>query len=240
MLVNVLKNRHLEGEGSLMKLNENKKRNDEEFIEVDVEDFEINEVSEEEIDPETELLEKVKTEIERLVEKKKIDELVGNYITMINDINQINQLKEEYLKTAQVVQAEFENYKKRVQKDKDWSNFQNKQKILQRFLILYDDIERTQEMFSNHPNVEQANDAVNLIFSNLKSAFESLDVEIIDPLGEIFNPQFHEAVYALEKEGEQKNKIIEVISKGFIVENTVIRPAKVVIAKAIEEETKEE
>ena len=240
MLVNVLKNRHLEGEGSLMKLNENKKRNDEEFIEVDVEDFEINEVSEEEIDPETELLQKVKSEIERLVEKKKIDELVGNYITMINDINQINQLKEEYLKTAQVVQAEFENYKKRVQKDKDWSNFQNKQKILQRFLILYDDIERTQEMFSNHPNVEQANDAVNLIFSNLKSAFESLDVEIIDPLGEIFNPQFHEAVYALEKEGEQKNKIIEVISKGFIVESTVIRPAKVVIAKAIEKETKEE
>jgi molecular chaperone GrpE len=239
MSVNVLKNRHLEGEGSLMKLNENEKELEEEIIEVDVEDFDTNEVSEEEIDPETELLNKAKTEIEKLVEKKKINELVDKYITMIKDIDQLNRLKEEYLKTAQVVQAEFENYKKRVQKDKDWSNFQNKQKILQRFLAIYDDIERTNTMFSNHPDVEQLKEAINLIFNNLESAFESLEVKIIDPIGEIFNPQFHEAVYALEKEGVERNQIIEVLSKGFIVEGTIIRPAKVVIAKGIEDKEKE-
>jgi molecular chaperone GrpE len=239
MSVNVLKNRHLKGEGSLMKLNENEKEIEEEIIEVDVEDFEPNEVSEEQIDPETELLNQVKAEIEKLVEKKKIDAIIDKYVTMIKDIERLNQLKEEYLKTAQVVQAEFENYKKRVQKDKDWSNFQNKQKILQRFLTIYDDIERTNTMFSNHPDVDQLKDAVNLIFNNLESSFESLEVEIIDPVGEIFNPQFHEAVYALEKEGVQRNQIIEVLSKGFIVESTIIRPAKVVIAKGIEDKEKE-
>ncbi|NPD88503.1 MAG: nucleotide exchange factor GrpE [Asgard group archaeon] len=232
MSVNVRKTRHLDGESSLMKLNEEKEEiNEEEFIEVDVEDFESDEVSEKKIDPEAELLEAVKKEIEKLVEKNKIDELIKKYFSLLKEINQSNQLKEEYLKTAQVVQAEFENYKKRVQKDKDWSNFQNTQKIIQKFLTIYDDIERTQEMFTNLPDVGQVKDAVNLIFGNLKSAFESLEIEIIDPQEEIFNPQFHEVVYTIEKEGIKKNQIIEVLSKGFKNESTVIRPARVVIAK---------
>ncbi|MCG3222173.1 MAG: nucleotide exchange factor GrpE [Candidatus Heimdallarchaeota archaeon] len=241
MSVNVQKTRHLEGEGSLMKLNEEKEEiNEEEFIEVDVEDFENDEVSEKKVDPEAELLEAVKIEIEKLVEKNKIEKIIKKYFSLLKEIDQSNQLKEEYLKTAQVVQAEFENYKKRVHKDKEWSNFQNKQKVIQKFLTIYDDIERTQDMFTNHPDVGQVKDAVNLIFGNLKSAFESLDIEIIDPQEEIFNPQFHEAVYAIEKEGSKKNQIIEVLSKGFKIESTVIRPARVVIAKIPENKETEE
>ncbi|MCG3227843.1 MAG: hypothetical protein H7645_13055, partial [Candidatus Heimdallarchaeota archaeon] len=106
MSVNVRKTRQLEGEGSLMKLNEEKEEiNEEEFIEVDVEDFENDEVSEEKVDPEAELLEAVKKEIERLVEKNKIKEIIKNYFSLLKEIDQSNQLKEEYLKTAQVVQA---------------------------------------------------------------------------------------------------------------------------------------
>ena len=239
MSVNVQKTRHLEGKGSLMKLNEEEEIDEEEFIEVDVEDFESEEVSEE-VDPDAELLETVKKDIEKLVEKNKIDKIIKMHFSLLKEIDQSNQLKEEYLKTAQVVQAEFENYKKRVHKDKEWSNFQNKQKVIQKFLTIYDDIERTQEMFTNHPDVGQVKDAVNLIFGNLKSAFESLDIEIIDPQEEIFNPQFHEAVYALEKEGIKKNQIIEVLSKGFKIESTVIRPARVVIAKIPEKKETEE
>ncbi|MHA1953900.1 MAG: nucleotide exchange factor GrpE [Candidatus Heimdallarchaeaceae archaeon] len=224
-----------------MKLDEEKEEFiEEEFIEVDVEDFENDKVSEEKIDPDTELLEAAKKEIEKLVEKNKTEEIMNRYFSLLKENDQLNQLKEEYLKTAQVVQAEFENYKKRVHKDKEWSNFQNKQKVIQKFLTFYDDIERTQEMFTNHPDVGQVKDAVNLIFGNLKSAFESLDIEIIDPQKEVFNPQFHEAVYALEKEGIKKNQIIEVLSKGFKIESTVIRPARVVIAKIPEKKETEE
>jgi molecular chaperone GrpE len=235
MPVNVWKNRHLEGEGSLMKLNEeNEKINEEEFIEVEVENIEQEEVSDNKIDPETILLEQVKNEINSLIEKEKTDEIIEKYFTLMKELEKSNQLKEEYLKTAQVVQAEFENYKKRVQKDKEWSNFQNKQKMVQRFLTLYDDIERTQEMFINQPDAGQLKEAINLIYGNLKSAFESLDIEIINPLNETFNPVFHEAVYTIEEEGAKKNQIIEVLSKGFIFQSTVIRPAKVVIAKVSE------
>ena len=221
-----------------MKLNEEKeKNNQEDFIEVDVEDLDQEEVSEEEQDSELVLFEEIKEELTNLIENKKTDVLIEKHISLIENLNQSNKLKEEYLKTAQVVQAEFENYKKRVQKEKEWSNFQNKQRIMQRFLTIFDDIERTHDMFINHPDVNQAKDAVTLIFNNLKSAFESLDIDIIDPQDEIFNPQFHEAIYSIEKEGAKKNQIIEVLSKGFSIKNIVIRPARVVIAKLSEDKT---
>ena len=241
MSVNALKNRPLEGEGSLMKLNEDKKQTEEEeLIEVDVEDLESDQVSEEKVDPEAELLERLREEIESLVDENKVEEIINKQFSVMKKLDQSEKLKQEYLKTAQVVQAEFENYKKRVQKDKEWSNFQNKQKIIQKFLTIYDDIERTQDMFTNHPDVSQVKEAVDLIFNNLRSSFEALEIEIIEPKEEAFNPQIHEAVYAIEKEGVSKNQIVEVLSKGFKIGNIVIRPAKVIIAKIPDNKEKEE
>ncbi|MEE9410261.1 MAG: nucleotide exchange factor GrpE [Candidatus Heimdallarchaeota archaeon] len=209
-----------------------------EIIEVDVEDFdeedeaiESSETKSLEVDLEIAEMEKLKDEIRNLVEKNKINKLLDKFTDLVQGFIAEKKQKEEYLNTAQTVQANFENYKKRVYKDQEWSNFQNKQKILQKFLKTYEDIERTAEMFNNHPETKSVKEAVDLIYANLTTSLESLDVKVINPIDEIFNPQFHEAVYVVEKEEASKNQIVEVISKGFLLGNIVLKPARVVISK---------
>ncbi|MHA2357563.1 MAG: nucleotide exchange factor GrpE [Candidatus Heimdallarchaeaceae archaeon] len=221
-----------------MKNKEVKSEKEEEIIEVDVEDIEdiVVETEEEpEEDSEVKRRETIKEEILSLISSNKTEELVEKYLSLNEKYDEINKQSSEYLTTAQRVQANFENYKKRVIKDQEWSNFQNKQKIIQKFLTLFDDLERTNTILEEHPDVDKLKDALALIMKNLRSTFDSLEVEIIEPEEEIFNPQFHEAVYTIEKEGIEKNQIIEVLNKGFKVGNIVIRPAKVAVGKLLEE-----
>ena len=217
-------------------------KNAEEFIEVDVESTEeIKDTKrEEDVDPETKELEEVREEVLSFIKDANTDKLLEKYIALFRDFKESNKLKEEYLETAQLVQAEFENYKKRIYKDQEWYGFQNKQKILQKFLPLFDDIERTNLMFDNQPDATELKEAIGLIFNNLKSTFESLELEIIEPKKEKFNPQYHEIVHFIEGEDLKDNQIMEVISKGFKLGNIVIRPAKVVISKKAEKEKSEE
>ena len=112
--------------------------------------------------------------------------------------------------------------------------------ILQKFLPIFDDIERTNLMFENQPDPVELKEAIGLIFNNLKSTFESLELEIIEPKKEKFNPQYHEIVHFIEGEDLKDNQIMEVVSKGFKLGNIVIRPAKVVISKKAEKEKSKE
>jgi molecular chaperone GrpE len=218
------------------------KKNEEEFIEVDVESIEeakgVKKI--EEVDPETKELEEVREEVLNYIKDANTDKLLEKYIALFRDLKESSKLKEEYLETAQLVQAEFENYKKRIFKDQEWYGFQNKQKILQKFLPLFDDIERTNLMFENQPDSVELKEAIGLIFNNLKSTFESLELEIIEPEKETFNPQYHEIVHFIEGENLKDNQIMEVVSKGFKLGNIVIRPAKVVISKKVDKEKSEE
>ena len=209
-----------------------------EFIEVDVSDFDDKEEVEKskeqekvETDPETKKIEALLEEISKLIEKGKTESVMEKYSNLLQDLSKETRKKNEYLNTAQVVQADFENYKKRVHKDQEWSNFQNKQKIIQKFLTTFEDIERTVEMFNDNTDIKSVQEALNLIYNNLKSIFDSLDIKIINPLGELFNPQFHEAVYVIDNEGSPNNEIVEVISKGFQLGNIILKPARVVISK---------
>ena len=221
-----------------MVLNEKKSAEEEnDFIEVDVSDFDDEEVEEAkeaervEIDPEIKEIESLLDEITKLIEKGKTDDVLKKYSGLLHDLKEESKLKEEYLNTAQVVQADFENYKKRVYKDQEWSNFQNKQKIIQKFLTTFEDIERATEMFTEDSDTKSLQDALNLIHNNLKSVFESLEIVVINPLDDTFNPQYHEAVYVIDKEGAENNQIVEVISKGFQLGNIILKPARVVISK---------
>lgn len=217
-------------------------KNEEEIIEVEVETIEESKITkrDEEVDPETKELEEVREEVLNFIKDANTDKLLEKYIALFRDFKESNKLKEEYLETAQLVQAEFENYKKRIYKDQEWYSFQNKQKILQKFLSLYDDIERTNLMFENQPDTAELREAIGLIFNNLRSTFESLELEIIEPKKETFNPQYHEIVHFIEGRDLKDNQIMEVVSKGFKLGNIVIRPAKVVISKKAEKKKSEE
>ena len=171
--------------------------------------------------------------------KKDINQLIERYIALYKELEEVKALRDEYLETAQRVQANFENYKKQVDKNIAWSNFHNKSKILTKFLTIYDDLERTLEAFDKHPDVPTAREAIKMVLRNMRSTLESLDLTLIEPKKERFDPQYHEVIHVVETTEEEDNTIIEVVSKGFKLENTVIRPAKVVVAKNPKKDKKE-
>jgi molecular chaperone GrpE len=219
-------------------MSENEKTNDkstDDLIEVDVEDFEdIQEVDikePEKVDPKELEMNKMREEFRKLIAKSKDDKAVEKYMILFKELRQSNEEKNDYLKTAQMVQANFENYKKRAHKDQEWSSFQSKMKIIERFLSFYDDLDRSVTAFNDNPEVESLKEALNLVFSNLKATFESLNVKTIEPEKEIFNPQYHEVIHVVENEEVEPNTIIDVVSIGFILEDVVIKPAKVVITR---------
>ncbi len=232
----LLKKSTFKGEGSLM--SENEKTNDkstDDLIEVDVDDIEdITEVENKEpekVDSEKLEMDKTREEFQQLIAKNKTEKAVEKYMILFKELKQSNNEKNDYLKTAQMVQANFENYKKRAYKDQEWSSFQSKMKIVERFLSFYDDLDRSVTSFNNDPDIESLKEALNLVFGNLKAAFESLNVKTIEPEKEIFNPQYHEAIHIVENEEVETNTIVDVVSIGFILEDVVIKPAKVVITR---------
>ena len=219
-------------------MGENEKTNDkstDDLIEVDVEDFEdIPEVENQElekVDPEKLEMDNMREEFRELIAKKKDDKTVKRYMNLFKELKQSNKEKNDYLNTAQMVQANFENYKKRSHKDQEWSSFQSKMKIVERFLSFYGDLDRSVSAFNDNPDVKSLKEALNLVFSNLKSTFESLNVKTIETEKEIFNPQYHEAIHVVENEEVESNTIVDVVSIGFILDDVVIKPAKVVITR---------
>ncbi|MHA1303124.1 MAG: nucleotide exchange factor GrpE [Candidatus Heimdallarchaeaceae archaeon] len=158
--------------------------------------------------------------------------LIDQYVELYKELQETKAKRDEYLDLAQRTQANLENYRKQVQKDQKWANFHNKSKILEKFLSIYDDLARTKEEFNKKPDVDHAKEAIRMIFDNINATFENLGVTPINPkIGEEFDPRVHEAIHAVDLKDKPNNTIIEIVNLGFMLEDLVLRPAKVVIAK---------
>lgn len=157
-----------------------------------------------------------------------VEDMVVDFYT---ELEETKKKRDDYLATAQRVQASFENFQKQQVRQQEWNKLLTKSDIIKKFLTIYDDIERTNENLSQNPNVKKAQKAVSMVFESLKTIFDNLGLKIINPENEIFNPKYHEAIHSIEMDDKKEQSIIEVSSKGFTLEDSVVRPAKVVISR---------
>ena len=123
--------------------------------------------------------------------------------------------------------AEFENFKKRTAKERIELYKTAGEDILNSLLPILDDFERSLKM-----QTEQEDQGVELIYNKLKTTLESKGLKAMDdPIGMDLNTDFHEAITKVAAPSEQmKGKIIDVIEKGYFLNDKVIRYAKVVVA----------
>jgi molecular chaperone GrpE len=125
------------------------------------------------------------------------------------------------------VQADFENYKKRVEKEKkEFTQFAS-QELVKNILPLLDSF---QLALANDKDNEEFKKGVELIYSQLWQILETEGLKPIDALGKQFDPYFHEALMQEESDKEE-GTVIEELQKGFMLKDNVIRPTKVKIAK---------
>lgn len=148
-----------------------------------------------------------------------------------SELEEIRSQADEYLDGWQRARAEFANYKKRIQKEREESRSFITAEILSKYITVLDDFERA---LSDRPS-DGASDAwaegVDMIYRKLKTILESEGVEEYSPEGEIFDPNFHEAIGFEESDDHDEGMIFQVIQPGYKIGERVIRPAIVRVAK---------
>lgn len=126
-------------------------------------------------------------------------------------------------------QAEFQNYKKRIERDNEMMYSSMKGDIIKKVLPALDDLERA---LQNRPSDSGAwVSGIELIQKKLISILESEGVRKIDAQGAPFDPNFHEAISHESVEGFESGHVIAVVQNGYMLGDRVIRPALVRVAQ---------
>lgn len=141
---------------------------------------------------------------------------------------QIEEQKDGWLRTR----ADFDNYKKRVQRDAARSYQDSITNVVKMFLGAVDDLERALKNEPNSKDLENWITGVELIHQKLVSQMKNLGVERMDVKpGEKFDPNIHEAITQEEHENLKEGQIIDVVQPGYRISDRIIRPAMVRVAR---------
>ena len=136
---------------------------------------------------------------------------------------ELDTLNDKYLRIC----AEYDNFRKRSQKEKDSLYGDVKAETLKKFLPVYDNLVRA---LAQSTEDEAYRRGVEMIMNQFNVTMEKLGVTEIECLGKKFDPAFHNAVMHVEDEEKGENEIVEVFQKGFMMGDKVIRFAMVKVA----------
>ena len=132
------------------------------------------------------------------------------------------------------IQAEMDNLKRRTQKDLDSAHKYGLEKFAKELLSVIDSLELgLQSATSDVPEVVKLKEGSELTVKQFESVFAKFNIEAIDPIGQPFNPEFHQAMTMLPTADAEPNTVINVMQKGYILNGRLIRPAMVVVAQAL-------
>lgn len=148
---------------------------------------------------------------------------------LVKPKNKKKQLKKkELIETLQRTAADFENYKKRIEKEKENIAIHQTASTIQAFLPLLDTIEEAEK--SIQKNTAELK-GITLIKKQLYSILENLGVKEINCLGKEYNSTLHECLLTEQNKKKKDGEITQVLQKGFTFNEKILRPARVKVNK---------
>ncbi len=158
--------------------------------------------------------------------------------------DELNALKEkaakadEYLDKMLRMQADYDNRRKRQDREKlDFIKFAN-EGLITALLNVMDDFERAIDSAKNSDDAKALLKGIEMIRRHLQATLEDHGLKKIDPKGQPFDPDKHEAIAHIEDDGHPENIVLEVMRKGYELNGKVLRPAVVKVSKKKNEEGK--
>jgi molecular chaperone GrpE len=147
----------------------------------------------------------------------------------LDELVAVGAQRDEYLALAQRTQADFENYRKRVARESALAQERGVAKLAKELLPALDNLDRALEAAATD---DPLLDGVRLVRSELSTALTRVGVESFSPLGESFDPVVHEAMATVpqEPDGAAGGTVVEVYQPGYRLGESIIRPARVVVA----------
>jgi len=133
--------------------------------------------------------------------------------------------------------AEFENYKKRTQREtSDFRKFAN-ESVFRQFLSVVDNLERAINSAQEGSEISGLFEGVKLTHKEIVKLFETFNLKPVEAANKPFDPNFHQAVTQEETDEFPENTVTKVLQKGYLLHDRLIRPAMVVVSKRADKET---
>lgn len=139
----------------------------------------------------------------------------------------IDELQDRLLRLA----AEFENYRKRMERERAIALKYAEEPVLKELLPFIDNLERAMEQGRATHNADDLLAGVELIYKGLINALEKFSVTPLPSIGQVFDPNVHEALAMEASDEVEPNSVLREFEKGYMYKDKLIRPAKVVVAK---------
>jgi molecular chaperone GrpE len=200
--------------------------------------------------------EKTKTQVETELETKEAEEILQEEPAEELSLNEppsqetlIEELKQELTAAEQKAQenwdkavrtmAEMENLRKRTQKDLEDAHKYALNSFAKELLSVLDSLELgLQAAIGESEEVKKFREGSELTIKQFETVFAKFNVMTVNPVGEPFNAEQHQAVLMQEVEGAAPNTVVNVFQKGYTLNGRLLRPAMVVVAKAPEKSAK--
>ncbi|SFR45861.1 molecular chaperone GrpE [Marinobacter gudaonensis] len=145
---------------------------------------------------------------------------------------QVQEYQEQMLRA----QAEMQNVRRRAEIDVEKAHKFALEKFVKELLPVADSLEKAVESTEGHENagevVASIREGVEMTLNLFMSSLKKFNVEQINPVGEPFDPQQHEAMSMVPAPDAEPNSVVAVVQKGYLLNGRVVRPAMVVVAKA--------
>ncbi|WP_255639738.1 nucleotide exchange factor GrpE [Aquibacillus saliphilus] len=177
-------------------------------------------VKDQEIIEEQELVDENREETEETEEAEVID-------TVNSELESVKQEKEEVYQRMLRVQAEFDNFRKRTQREKEADRKYKSQSLATELLPVVDNFERALNTEVKDESTASFIEGVKMVYRQLTAALEKEGIEVVKTEGEVFDPQVHQAVMQVEDDQYESNVVVEELQKGYKLNDRVIRPAMV-------------
>jgi molecular chaperone GrpE len=133
-------------------------------------------------------------------------------------------------------QAEFENYRKRVERERGELYQHGRDDVLLQFLPVVDNFERAlSSLETSEGDAEALRHGVELIHKQFKDALAKFGLEPVEAVGQTFDPHIHEAVTTEATDKHKENTVIQEFQRGYKIGDRLLRPAKVKVASSPEE-----
>ena len=140
-------------------------------------------------------------------------------------ISEVERERDEYLELARRTKADFENYRKRVDREAALAEARGRAELARKLLPVIDNLERALSAGETSNLAE----GVRLVYEELSRVLSGAGIESYEPHGETFDPEWHEAMMTKPAGADEAGKVLEVLEKGYRLNGQVLRPARVVV-----------
>jgi len=146
------------------------------------------------------------------------------------EVERLSREKEELNDKLLRIAADFDNYRKRVEKEKEEIFNYGHANIVKDILLVVDNLERAIEAAENHHDHESLLEGVKLTLNSFWSTLKKYGVEPLEAEGKPFDPKFHEAMTTVETDEVEPNTVVKEFQRGYLLKDRLLRPSRVAVS----------